>query len=210
VSQVNLLPPDIRQRAQTRKVTFMVIGAGAAVLVLIFFFYFLQSARLSRVNEEVAAQEAENARTLGQIAGLQEYATLQEEAEAQQAMLEAAFADELSFSGVLLDLSRVIPTDAYLTTFAAQITPAAADAAATTGETTLVGTMTASGKAKGTDTLASWITRLEQVKGWVNPWITSFTEDPPAFSQTYTFNSGVDLTTEALTKRGRQGAEATP
>ena len=32
MSQVNLLPPEIRQRAQTRKLTLMVIGAGLVVV----------------------------------------------------------------------------------------------------------------------------------------------------------------------------------
>jgi Tfp pilus assembly protein PilN len=206
VSQVNLLPPEIRQRAQTRKTTLMVVAAGGAVLVLILFLFFLQSANLDHVNEEVADQEAANAKVQAEINGLQPFAALQADAESKQALLTAVYADELSFSGVLLDLSRVIPTDAYLTTFAATTTP---DAAAPTADgTVLIGTLTAGGEASGVETLSSWITRLEQVKGWVNPWITTFTEVAPAGSERFTFNSGVDLTTDALTKRGKEGAEA--
>jgi Tfp pilus assembly protein PilN len=205
VSQVNLLPPEIRQRAQTRRVTFMVIAAGVAVLVLIFFLYFVEAANLARVNDQVAAKESDNQKIQAQIDGLQEFATLQTEAESKQALLSAVYANELSFSGVLLDLSRVIPTDAYLTTFSAQVGASGATVA-TPGGTVLVGSITTGGEAAGVDTLASWITRLEQVKGWVNPWISTFTEVAPPGSQRYTFTSGVDLTTDALTKRGRQGA----
>ena len=71
--------------------------------------------------------------------------------------------------------------------------------------------MSATGEAAGEDTLASWITRLEQVKGWVNPWITSYTADGTANEGTETkfiYNSGVDLTADALTKRGREGLAA--
>ena len=46
---------------------------------------------------------------------MQQYATLQTEAESAQALLTTVYANELSFSGVLLDLSRVIPSDAALT-----------------------------------------------------------------------------------------------
>jgi Tfp pilus assembly protein PilN len=185
----------------------MVIAVGAAVLVLIFFLYFVQAAKLAHVNDQVAAQESDNQKLNAQIAGLQEFATLQSEAESKQALLTSVYANELSFSGVLLDLSRVIPTDAYLTTFGAQVN-AAGTSVATPGGTVLVGTLTTAGEAAGVETLASWITRLEQVKGWVNPWISTFAEVSPPGSQRYTFSSGVDLTTDALTKRGREGAGA--
>ena len=210
MSQVNLLPPEIRQRAQTRRLTLMVIGAGVVVLALIGFFFVLQSASVARVNEDIAAQERKNAGIRSQIAGLQEFAALQTEAQAKQALLSAAFANEVSFSGILLDLSRVIPSDAYLTTFSAQVAPPAAETVPGTvvvSETPLIGTMTAAGEASGADSLASWITRLESVKGWVNPWITTFTESTPG-TDNFTFNSGTDLTNDVLTDRARDAADA--
>jgi len=202
VSQVNLLPPEIRQRAQTRKLTLLVIGAGLVVLVLVGFFFVLQSANLARVQDDLAAQQARNAAIDKQIAGLQEFAALQNEATAKQALLKAAFANEVSFSGILLDLSRVIPSDAYLTTFAAQVAPPSTDLTTTSP---LIGTMTAAGTAQGADSLASWITRLESVKGWVNPWISTFAE-AGTNTDRFTFNSGADLTGDVLTDRARDAA----
>ena len=211
MSQVNLLPPEIRQRAQIRRVTMMVIGAGVVVLVLIALFFVVQSASLSRVNEDIDAQERKNAGLQSEINGLQEFAALQTEAQAKSALLTAAFANEVSFSGILLDLSRVIPSDAYLTTFSAQVAPPAATdptvAAPVATTTSLIGTMTTAGEASGADSLASWITRLESVKGWVNPWITTITESTPA-SDRFTFNSGTDLTADVLTDRARDATEA--
>jgi hypothetical protein len=96
----------------------------------------------------------------------------------------------------------VIPSDAYLTAFSAQVVPP------TTGTTTtipLIGTMTAAGEGQGADSLASWITRLESVKGWVNPWISTFAE-VGANSDKFTFNSGTDLTSDVLTDRARDAA----
>lgn len=214
MTQVNLLPPEIRQRTQTRKVTFMVIGAGVVLLALLAFFFVLQSANLARVNEDIAAQESRNAQLSSEIAGLQEFAALQTEAQAKQALLSTAFANEVSFSGILLDLSRVIPSDAYLTTFAAQVTapdasvPTAPVPGAPVSTTPLIGTMTAAGEGSGADALASWITRIESVRGWVNPWISTFAETTPD-SDRFTFNSGTDLTSDALTDRAREAAGVT-
>jgi Tfp pilus assembly protein PilN len=211
MTQVNLLPPEIRQRTQSRRLTFMVILAGIALLVLVGFLYAVQAANLSRVNEDIAAQETQNAQINAQIAGLQEFAALQTEAQAKKALLTTAFANEVSFSGVLLDLSRVIPSDAYLTTFAAQVTPPAATTTVPTAPVTttpLIGTMTAAGEGSGADSLASWITRLESVKGWVNPWISTFNETTPNTDR-FTFNSGADLTSDVLTDRALGASEAT-
>ena len=208
MSQVNLLPPEIRQRAQTRKLTLMVIAAGVLVLVLVGFFFVVQSASLARVNDEIDRQEARNADVSEQIEGLKEFAALQTEAQAKQALLQTAFANEVSFSGILLDLSRVIPSDAYLTTFSAQVAPPVTDPTVVpvVTDTPLIGTMTAAGEAQGADSLASWITRLESVKGWVNPWISTITESLPA-SDRFTFNSGTDLTSDVLTERARDAGE---
>ncbi len=216
MTQVNLLPPEIRQRTQTRRLTLMVIAAGVVLLVLIGFFYAVQAANLARVKQDIAAQESKNAQINSEIAGLQEFAALQTEAQTKKALLSTAFANEVSFSGILLDLSRVIPSDAYLTTFAAQVTPpvvGAVPAAPVPGAppvsaTPLIGTMTAAGEGSGADALASWITRLESVKGWVNPWISTFAETTPNTDR-FTFNSGADLTSDVLTERARDAAAVT-
>jgi Tfp pilus assembly protein PilN len=200
VSQVNLLPPELRERQATRRTTSLAAFAGVAVLALVVLFSFMKSAELSRKQDELTAQQAVNARVQAQIAELQQYGQLQSALQSKQQLISQVFADEISWSGVLLDISRVIPADAYLTSFSGQTTPAATDASG--NSTGLVGTLTFSGSAKGADTLAAWLSRLEQVKGWVNPWMNSASESQP-FSKIYQFSSGVDLSQDVVTKRGQ-------
>jgi Tfp pilus assembly protein PilN len=212
MSQVNLLPPEIRQRAQTRRVTAMVAGAGVVVLVLIVFFYFLQAGNLTRVNDDVAAQQGINADIQSNITKLQPFADLKAKADSEQKILASVYAGEVSFSGVLMDLSRVIPSDEFLTNFSATLNAPAAPAvpgAVTTpaGGVPLIGQLTFAGTTKGTATLATWLTRLDSVRGWVNSWVQSFTESAPA-SGVYTFSGGTDLSSDATTQRGRKGTAA--
>ena len=204
MSQVNLLPPELRARQKVKQLTTLIIGGGVAVIVLLLAFWFLQSQKLAGVNDDIAAQNATNAGLQTQIDQLQEFQQLQEEAAAQQALLATAFTGEVSFSQMLMDLSRTIPSDAYLDSFNAALTaPVVGEVPATT-TTTFVGSFTASGAADGFESLASWLTRLESVKGWVNPWLSSATETGPN-TGLYTFSSGVDLSEDALTARGREG-----
>jgi Tfp pilus assembly protein PilN len=207
VSQVNLLPLELRERQAVRRTTSLVVAAGLAALALIGIFYFFQVQRLSQVQSDLEAQQSTNARLVSQIASLREFAALQAELAAKEALIDVIFVNEVSWSSALLDVSRVIPDASYLTNLTGQIVPtvageAVAEPTGGTPQTTLVGNMTFAGVANQTETIATWITRLEEVQGWVNAWVNTAQEDAPG-SRIYTFSNGLDLTQEAVTERGR-------
>ena len=207
MSQVNLLPPELRERQAIRRTTSLVAAAGLGVLALIGIFYFFQVQRLSQAQSDLEAQQSQNAQLQTEIDSLQEFADLQAELASKEALVGEIFVNEVSWSSALLDVSRVIPDASYLTNLTGQITPTVVGEVATeptggTPETTLIGNMTFAGVANQTETIASWITRLEEVQGWVNAWVNSAQEDAP-FSRIYTFSNGLDLTQEAATARGQ-------
>jgi Tfp pilus assembly protein PilN len=198
VSQVNLLPPDILAAQRQRRLAGVVALAGAGVIGLIFVFYVLQLGSLGSVREDIERAEQNNAGLQRDIEALQQFEEIRSRAQAKQDLLNQVFANEISFSGILMDVSRVIPSDAALTSF----TAAAQEPTATTGGSTLLtGRIDVAGLALDYDTIASWLMRLERIRGWVNPWVTSIS-DPETGPITYA--SGVDLTTDVVTERGRQ------
>ena len=206
MSQVNLLPPEIRQGQAVRRRTTMIVIAGVGLIVLIGFFYFLQLGRLSGVREELAAQQARNDEIRGEIAQLQPFADLEQTLAERQALVAELYANEVSWSGALLDISRVIPDASVLTSLTGSLTAATAPTDPTLPPPTvpgsLVGSMTFAGTASQTETISTWLTRLEQVEGWVNAWVSS-AQESGARTRIYTFASGVDLTSDATTERGR-------
>jgi Tfp pilus assembly protein PilN len=208
VTQVNLLPPEIRQRQRSRQTALLVIGAGGIVLALIFAMYVIQIGKENGVNEDIAAQQQRNAQLEAQIADLQRFEDLQTRAQAKQALLDGAFADEVSFSGLLMDVSRVVSTNQYLTNLNVQLTAAAPGTDTTGGTTpsTFVGNITADGQTDTIETLATWLTRLGMVKGWVNPWVTTIDKSTTDGVVVVSFTSGSDLTEDVVTERGRGGS----
>ena len=211
MSQVNLLPPELRERQAIRRTTSLVVAAGLAVLALIGIFYFFQVQRLSQTQSDLEAQQSRNAQLESEIASLQQFADLQAELAQKEALVGEIFVNEVSWSSALLDVSRVIPDASYLTNLTGQITPTIVGEVATeptggTPDTTLIGNMTFAGVANQTETIATWLTRLEEVRGWVNAWVNSAQEDAP-FSRIYTFSNGLDLTQDAATPRGQGVAQ---
>jgi Tfp pilus assembly protein PilN len=198
VSQVNLLPPEILAAQRQRRLAGVVALAGVGVIGLILVFYVLQLGKVSGIRSDIDQQNQTNQGLQGEIQKLREFEELRTRAQAKQKLLNDVFANEISFSGLLMDVSRVIPSTAALTS----MTATSQEPAPTTGGSTLLtGRIDISGLALDYDTIASWLTRLERVRGWVNPWVTSIA-DPATGPITY--SSGVDLTTAALTERGRR------
>ena len=200
MTQVNLLPPELRAREATRRLTSVVVIVGVIVLGLVGLFYFFQVMNLSRAQDDLAAQEGVNRQLQAQVNDLQRFQELQNQLEAKQELVNSVFVGEVSWSTVLVDISQVIPSEAYLTSLTGSISAETA-APAPTGAP-LIGNISFTGVVRETDPLASWLTRLEQADGWVNAWMTSATEESP-FSRIYTFNSGIDLSLDAATRRGK-------
>jgi Tfp pilus assembly protein PilN len=199
VSQVNLLPPDILAAQRQRRMAGVVALAGVGVIALIFVFWVLQVGKLSGVRDEIERQEQTNRALQTEIAQLQRFDELQARAQAKQELLNQVYANEISFSGLLMDVSRVIPSTAALTSLNANREPLPTPA--TGGSTLLLGRIDVAGVALDYDSIASWLVGLERVRGWVNPWVTSIV-DPDSGPITYT--SGVDLTQASVTARGRR------
>ena len=218
--RINLLPPEIYERQRVRRRTAAVIVVGLIVLAALGAFYFLQILRLNEVEDDITAQEAENAQLQAQIAELQEIDALQQEIEATRTVLNALLADRVLWSGVLRDVSLVIPGQAWLSGLNGQVgAPGAAGTTATTtpGTTTatpgqaaqpgaLVGQISFDGFAFTHRDVALWLSRLEDVRGFLNPWLSNSTKTDIGTQEAVQFNSSVDLSEQALARRrGGQG-----
>jgi len=198
----------------------VVAGVGA-VVALLFFVFVLQSARLSNSEQKLKAQQAVNADLQAKIGQLQQYQELKLTVAAREALAAGALSGQVAWSGVLRDVSMVIPNKMWLTGLSAALTNATSPGLPPSGTPTntggtsaaaapsLVGSLQFQGMASDFPTVAKWLNRLEQVKGWVNSWsanaarsASTDTTDPNA--NKVTFSASVDLTTEATVQGSRK------
>jgi Tfp pilus assembly protein PilN len=210
VTQVNLLPSDIRERQRTRRLVVGVGVAVGAVLALLFFVFMLQVARLADADRELASQQEVNDGLRQEIGELQEFQLLKQELAVREALVDQATAGQVLWSGVLGDLSKIIPGQMWLTSFTGTLAPPPVAPGAPVGtpgaapatpgvvpSTTLVGTMQFQGRALNPPTIAQWLTRLERVTGWVNPWVSNAQTSQEGLNEVE-FSGTVDITTEAV------------
>jgi Tfp pilus assembly protein PilN len=213
--RINLLPAEIYERQRIRRRTAAAVGVGLIVLVALGGFYFLQIVRLNEVEDDIQGQEARNAELQQQIGELQEIDQLQQEIEATRQLLSNLLADRVLWSGVMRDVSLVIPGQAWLSGLTGQVGAPGGTAATTTTTTTttatttaqpaapggLVGQISFSGFAFTHRDVALWLSRLEDVRGFINPWLSSSLKTEIGTTQAVQFTSSVDLSEQALARR---------
>jgi Tfp pilus assembly protein PilN len=219
MTQVNLLPSDVRERQRSRRLVAAVVAAVGAVVALLFFVFVLQSARLSNADQKLQAQQAVNADLQGKIGQLQQFQQLKLTVTAREALTSSVLNGQVAWSGVLRDISTVIPNQMWLTGMNGTLANAAVPAGPPSGTpstpgssgsvaTNLLGTMQFQGVASDYPTVAKWLTRLEKVTGWVNSWASSASRsvsDPSApNSGKVQFSASVDLTFEASVQGSKQ------
>ena len=215
MTQVNLLPTEVREGQKSRRALAAVILAVGAAVFLLLFIYTLQTARLANANHKLADQQAKNQGLQTQIDSLQQFAQLKAEVALRQTLTQQALTNQVRWSGVLRDISMVIPNQMWLTGMNAQVSDslqsgasATAGTPPVTGPQTLVGTIQFQGVASDNPTIALWLSRLVRVNGWENSWLSSaqkIVQDPlhPSASKVQ-FSSSVDLAYPATVQGSKQ------
>jgi Tfp pilus assembly protein PilN len=204
MTQVNLLPVEVQAERRTRRQTTLVVSAVGGVLGLLILIFILQSARLASENRKLEEQRAANGQLQTQISSLTRFEQLKQAVTTKEGLLSNLLHGEVLWSGVLRDISLVIPRDMWLTSLSGslQASSTGAPGSSTTPVAQgLVGNIQFQGTAFKHTTVADWLTRLESVRGWLNPWIS--TSSKSGTGTQVTFNSSVDLGVDATTD-GRQ------
>ena len=194
MTQVNLLPPEVRNKVRLRRITGAAFGAVAAVVVLLPMVYALQASRLGKVNTELAAQNSINAGLRGKVASLQHFETLRNNAVAKQSLVDSLTANQILWSDALRNVSASTPHGVWFTSITGQVSDAP--------DGQLIGTIQFQGSALSHRKVAEWLVTVEKVKGWVNSWVSSSSKGGEENTGQVTFNGTIDLSLDA-TSDGR-------
>jgi Tfp pilus assembly protein PilN len=201
--RVNLLPPEIEQARQFRRVQF---GLGAAVLASVVVAGALFVAANAEVGKAQDGLDANKAKATQLQSNVDEYAEVPlvfGQVEAARAQLGQAMGREVRWSYFLNDLSLKIPRHVWLDSMTVTSTTAAA-VTPTVGQYAAVGVASIAfeGHGYGHNDVAAWLNSLARQKGFTQPYFTDSTVDPLGTDDhAVKFSSTVTVTDDALSNR---------
>lgn len=188
--RVNLLPGEVAERNRAARQRAGLAAGAVAFLGLLGVVYLVQLNRVGDARAQLEERQARVAELEGEVAQLQEFGELEQQAVLSGQIIASALGDEASVAGILQDLAAVFPSDAELTSLGINIEPAPV-APELGGLQPVAGTLTAAGRtlrghAPGLERL---LLELEKVAGFENTFFASSTLDEQGVS---TFS--IDLT----------------
>jgi Tfp pilus assembly protein PilN len=203
--QVNLLPPEIQQQLQFRRVQ---MGLGVAVfasLVVVAGLFVAANGQVGSAQEDLDANKAQATQLDAKVAEYKEVPLVLGQVDAAHAQLGQAMGQEVRWSYFLNDLSLKIPRHVWLDAMTVTSIPAgAATVTPTDGQYAVVGigTVAFTGHAYSHNDVAAWLNSLAKQKGYTQPYFTESTIDPRGTNQhAVSFVSQVTVTDDALSKR---------
>jgi Tfp pilus assembly protein PilN len=205
MTKINLLPPELIERQKARRQTTIVAIVGFVVILLLGGFYVLQQLKLSDLDEKLAQQRATNENLAAQVNDLKRFDELIAQIRDREELLVTLLENEVRWSGVLRDLSLVIPSTAWLEDLDAAVRDplvANVETGVIGADPNIIGAITFNGKADRHPTVAEWLTALEKIRGFLNPWISESILELIGDVPVVSFTSSVDLTGD-VTVEGR-------
>src|SRR5918996_519960 len=197
--RINLLPPEILERQRARRRTAAVVALGLVVLLLLGGFYVLQLIRIQNLEDDLADQQAVNRDLQAQINELRDVAELQQQLADSRELLGDLLANQVYWSAILRDIALVIPGETWLTGLTGAIAGADVEAEVDVAPG-LVGSISFTGFAFDHREVALWLSRLEDVRGFANPWLSTSTKTLIGETEVVNFTNSVDLSEQALAR----------
>lgn len=174
--------------------------AGAAVLIgLLAVPTLARQGEIDDEKEALAAAQRTNADLRAQIAQLSEAQEKQAQLEASQTLVGTVLATDVSWSRLLQEVARTIPSDVWLTSFNGQVTPAPGGVtAALDGEVDF--------SARGLDfpSVASWLQRMSEIPSFADFWVPNASSSQLGGREIIDFTSNATLTGDARSDRAEQ------
>jgi Tfp pilus assembly protein PilN len=205
VARVNLLPPEIAEKASLRKAQIAMVGTGLAAVAVVGALYVQQTGNVASARKAKVAAVADQAKLTKDLAGLQHVRDTYAKVDAAKATLASAMQYEVQFSSYLHDLTLTIPDNVWLASITATVTPPTAAA----GSAVLdpgVGSITFVGVSVTHEDLGAWLDSLTKEKGYANVYFTQANEALIGPRKVVNFTSSINLTTAALRNQYSKGA----
>jgi Tfp pilus assembly protein PilN len=196
--KVNLLPPEIGERARFRRIQVGLGGGLLATVGVVALLYAAAAGSVSDASTELQASTQTGAQLKAESAKYADVTAVYAAAAAAEAMLTHAMGEEVRYSQFLNALSLTVPDNVWVKNVTFAQTPVAPGVGSTEPG---IGTVTFTGVGYKHDDVAVWLESLAKQDGYANPYFSSSTESLIGKRKVVEFTSTVTLTPKALSER---------
>ena len=209
--RVNLLPPEIAEKATLRKAQLAMGCVGLAAVAVVGAMYTQKAAAVSSAQDAKADAVATSTKLKTDLAALKNVSDTYAQVDSAKQTLASAMKYEVTWSTYLHNVTLNIPENVWLTSLTATVQPptAAANPNAATGAHSVLdsglGTVTIAGTAFDHPDVAAWLESLAKTKGYTNAYFTQSAESYIGDRRVVNFTSTVNLTPDALSNRYTKG-----
>jgi Tfp pilus assembly protein PilN len=215
VRNINLLPPEVSARRRVRRQSLLLVVVGIAYLVLLVAVWMVRNLEVGRQEDRLTDAQAQASTLQQRVSNLQEFADLERTVKERQATLSSVMQGDIAWSRLLIELSMIIPGDAWLTSFVGsaadsqqtQTTPTTPQPAPAQGGAARLGELNFGSNTFDFPGVSKWISRLQELKSLQNIWVPTAAKGLVGGRQVINFTSTADLSAEAASRRF---LEATP
>ena len=233
--RINLLPRQLVEQRLVRRQRTAIGAAFLVLLALLSVWYVVESRQLTRAQNQADQERAAATGLRARRAQLQRLAELEGQIAAAEQLRASVYQREIRFSGVLRDISAIVPDDVWLTSMAVTFNtsgstpttggasapaPAAGAAAAATpgspGAGSPVASITFAGAGLEHVDVGGFLRALARgpEKGgqqvYLNPYFTTSHKGDEGGQTTVTFSATVDLSSAAYSGRFQPAGTVTP
>lgn len=210
--RVNLLPPEIAEKAAARKAQGAMVVVGLAAVAVVGAMYMNANAKVSEANEAKAEAAAASTKLTAELRSLQNVRDVYAQVDAAKATLASAMSTEILWSSYLHDLTLTIPDNVWVSTLTASVegpnTPTGSKSA--TARPVLdpgIGVVNFTGYGFHYHDVAAWLESLARQKGYSNAYFTQAGKAKVEGSDVVVigYTSSVNLTPAALSGRYSKG-----
>ncbi len=194
--KVNLLPPEIAERARFRRVQSGLAGALVLALAGTGLLYLSATGAVGDAETTLASAEQTESSLQREKAQFADVTAVYARAAAAQQMLVQAMGSEVRYSRFLNDMSLSIPEGVWLTDVTFAQTP--------DDGTGTIGTVSFTGIAFEHDQVANWLDALSRQSGFAVPYLDSSESTLIGQRPTVEWSTSVVLTPQALSNRYTQ------
>ncbi len=189
---VNLMPPEIAERAALQQVKVLCGGAVVLSAVIVGGLWYQAHSGVNSAKSALTTAQGQQSSVQAQISSpkLQQVAQTYTEVSAAKVEVTEALGGEIRWSTKLDDLSLSMPKGVWLTSMSVAAGPSSAGALVSTG----INSISFAGIAETRDDVAGWLNSLAQEHGYINPYVTSTalgTNGEVTFSSTVTGTSAL-------------------